>query len=878
MAIQSFVRICCAIVGAIGFLENEAFAQSVIVPDGTLGGERSVVTPLDATLNLPIDSITQGAQRGQNLFHSFKDFNVAPGRGAYFFVPDTEVRNILTRVTGTIRSDIFGTIGTFRPSDSVLRVPDVNVFLINPNGVVFGKTANLDIGGSLLVTTANAVQLGANGLFSASQPIESNLLSVNPSTFLFNAIGQQAEIVNQAPLQLSPGQSIILLGGNIRLDQGSIQTLGGRVEIGGLTTQGRVELSNQSSLSLNFLEQPSNADIDLNQATIVLSGPGSGIVKIQGRLVTLNKGSQITSIAQDEVTGADIFIQANQLHLNEASAIGAITVGSGAGGNLTIDVKRLNLQDASTLTTATIVGQGKAGDLNLRASESIQLSSNSAISSLAIGNRQFETTGSGGDVTIVTKNLKVDEAGITSNAFLGEGRGGNLTVEASDSVDLINGSLSVNSYGTGSGGDLLIKTGNLTLQDSSLVLTSSFNPKGVLQSNLQSPLLSNTVFQNFIQSVLIGIDPNLLGNVNSGNITIMATDTIKIEGKRNGKEDAVSLLSTRTSGFGKAGDLTIQTRRLLINPGGWISTDAGERSTGKGGNLTINASESIEIRGNLEGNNSALLSSLTEGSGDSGNISINAKSLILSGGGKIASESRSQGNAGEIRINLQDSFNSSASDISSVSLKSSGGLIDITARDIRLNNDSDIKTTVLGGTGSGGNINLTARSIVAFNDSDILAFARDGKGGNVTLNTRAFFGQNYRPAPLGTNPASLDGNDRVDINASGSLASGTITRPDTSFIQNSLNQLPTGAIDTTKLLANTCIVRKDKLEGTFYITGTGGLPNRPGDLSPSQYPTNSIAPIQTATRPWQKGDPIEEPTGFYTLANGRLVMSRECQF
>ena len=160
---------------------------------------------------------------------------------------------------------------------------------------------------------------------------------------------------------------------------------------------------------------------------------------------------------------------------------------------------------------------------------------------------------------------------------------------------------------------------------------------------------------------------------------------------------------------------------------------------------------------------------------------------------------------------------------------------------------------------------------------DILAFARDGKGGNVTLNTRVFFGQNYRPAPFGTDPTTLDGNDRVDINASGSLSSGTIVTPDTSFIQNSLNQLPKDAIDTTKLLANTCIVRKDKPEGTFYITGTGGLPNRPGDLSASQYPTNTITSTQTATRPWQKGDPIEEPSGFYQLANGRLVMSCECR-
>ena len=36
-------------------------------------------------------------------------------------------------------------------------------------------------GGSFVATTANAVLLGNNGIFSASEPAKSNLLSVNPS-------------------------------------------------------------------------------------------------------------------------------------------------------------------------------------------------------------------------------------------------------------------------------------------------------------------------------------------------------------------------------------------------------------------------------------------------------------------------------------------------------------------------------------------------------------------------------------------------------------------------------------------------------------------------------------------------------------------------
>ena len=149
-------------------------------------------------------------------------------------------------------------------------------------------------------------------------------------------------------------------------------------------------------------------------------------------------------------------------------------------------------------------------------------------------------------------------------------------------------------------------------------------------------------------------------------------------------------------------------------------------------------------------------------------------------------------------------------------------------------------------------------------------FPRNGFGGDIELETLVFFGSNFQPAPQGTDPDTLDGNARVDINASGA-ESGVISLPDVSFIQNSLTELSESTINTETLIADSCVVPSGRQRGTFIITGAGGLPVRPGDASVSPYPTGTVrtVPQQSSSRPWQKGDPIVEPTGTYRLANGK---------
>jgi filamentous hemagglutinin family protein len=142
---------------------NCAFAQ--IIPDTTLGTQNSTVTSTGA-----VDRINGGATRGANLFHSFVEFNVGNGRSVFFTNP-AGIENILTRVTGTNASNILGTLG--------VTGGNANVFLINPNGIIFGQNARLDVGGSFVASTASSLNFADGSIFSATAPQTTPLLSVS---------------------------------------------------------------------------------------------------------------------------------------------------------------------------------------------------------------------------------------------------------------------------------------------------------------------------------------------------------------------------------------------------------------------------------------------------------------------------------------------------------------------------------------------------------------------------------------------------------------------------------------------------------------------------------------------------------------------------
>ena len=437
-----------AIVGTL-FIGVGESVSAQIVPDNTLGAEGSVVTPNVNIRGIPSDQIDGGARRGANLFHSFAQFNVDAGRGAYFTNP-AGILNILTRVTGANRSDIWGRLGVNG---------NANLFLINPKGIVFGQDASLDVQGSFLATTADAVKLGDDGLFSASQPTTSNLLAVSPSALWFNAVAAQPIVnLSQAQssigqpnsedgppgLQVRSGRTLALVGGDVLLEGGNLTAAGGRIELGSVAGVGQVSLTHTGNgfvLGYDAINDFGNISLS-NQAFVDASGEGGGDIQILGGRLEMTQSSNIWADTLGAENGGEVLVRTTEVVLSESSSLSAYvtSTGTATGGDLRIETGRLLVRDGAVVGAGTL-GEGNGGSLLITASDSVEVIGTSADGQSLSGlSAQSSGSGNAGDLRINTRRLLVRDGAQVSATIAGQGNSGRLLITASDSVELIGNS------------------------------------------------------------------------------------------------------------------------------------------------------------------------------------------------------------------------------------------------------------------------------------------------------------------------------------------------------------------------------------------------------------------------------------------------------
>ena len=313
------------------------------------------------------------------------------------------------------------------------------------------------------------------------------------------------------------------------------------------------------------------------------------------------------------------------------------------------------------------------------------------------------------------------------------------------------------------------------------------------------------------------------------------------------------------------GDISIETGDLIVRDGASVSTALlGSAEGGSSASQLNIAADSILLE------NDATITATSE-TGAGGNVVIRTSDMALRNNSFLTAAATENAIGGNITVDARGFFTASNSNISSSSESRSGGNINISASSIRLEGDSDIQTDVASGDGNGGNIELSANSIIAFDDSDILANAQTGSGGRINLRTAGFFGNGFTSASLTADPSTLDGNDRVDVNATGGV-DGEVVVPDVSFLENGLANLPDNLIVPDQLLANSCIARSTDGRGTLVETGRDGVYISPESVSAPSFSTGTVQ--STALR--TTDGTIEEPHEIYRLADGRLFMGKPC--
>ncbi|MDZ8069892.1 MAG: filamentous hemagglutinin N-terminal domain-containing protein [Nostoc sp. DedQUE08] len=690
--------------GLLGCLSFSIFTsetqaqQSNIVPDNTLGAESSQV--IGNYQGQPIEAITGGAIRQINLFHSFGEFNISEGRGAYFVTPSADIQNILARVTGKNPSEILGKLGTSGNSSP-------NLFLINPNGIVFGKNASLDVQGSFVGTTANGVQFGNQGVFSATNPQATPLLTINPSVLLFNQIQVSGGIINQsqAPagtnligedvtgLRVADGKSLLLAGGNINLDGGNIRAYGGNIELAGLAAPGNVGLNIAGdNLGLVIPENVERADVSLsNGAEVNVRGDNGGNIKIQARNVNLAGESKLragidTGLGTLNSKSGDITINATaETTLTDKSFIRNLVQERAFGNAGDINIVTGILTLSSGLIDAGILGQGNAGNININAQGAVTITSQKDnLNSGIVSTVSTEAIGNAGNINIKSSSFTLSNEASLGTFILGQGNAGNISIQTSDAVELTRGFIlsGIGTGGVGNGGEINITAGSLSLTDS---------------SEIQSRVEGND-------------DPQPGGRGNAGNVNIKIQGNISFRNSRPGESNGI-YSDVDKGAIGNGGNVTINTNSLEINDGSEIQGST--RGKGNSGNIIINARNYIS----LDGNNSDLFSRISNNvqqtaEGNAGNIQITTGTLKAINGAFISSSTNGKGNAGNISINAFDNI---TFDTNSFSISGVGNQ----------------------GVGDGGNIQVTTGSLLVTNGGTISSFtAGVGNAGNITINAR----------------------------------------------------------------------------------------------------------------------------------------------
>ncbi|ECR8416772.1 filamentous hemagglutinin N-terminal domain-containing protein [Salmonella enterica] len=732
-------------------------------------------------------------QQTQNMATNWHSFDVGQNNTVQFIQPDSS-SVALNRVTGASGSQIMGTLKA-----------NGQVFILNPNGVLFGKDARVNVAG-LVASTKNI-----------------NTADFMKGRYTLSGEGNPgAQVINQGSLTTTKGGYIVLAADQVK-NSGTITTLSGKTVLaagravtlqldnGGLTSvsvdggvvnalvdnRGLISASNGQvyltakgrDMLLNTVVNNSGTieakGLESRGGEIVLNGGDSGVVSQSGQLLAdshAGPGGKITvegqniHLAANSLTsatgntgGGEVYVgggwqgkdgrirNASKVVMDRTATVDVSATGAGNGGTAVLwSDDYTNFRGAILAKGGALSGDG--GRVETSSYKNLQASGD--VDASAPAGRGGEWLLDPLDVTIVSgvDNMNISETGKgTSGAGLDEDAAHIFSPSATDAQvsakkieeQLNKGtSVTVDTHGEGAA------QGNITIADSVKINKTT---GGDATLTLKADKDITTVNRAGITSTEGKLNLNLLAGSDgtSGKVTIGAYSDFSLNGGDffvgpAGESGSVSLV------FSNKGD--ISANNITLNTSGGVSGNsyslmAANDLTVTGGSFDFNGfynlTSNITAGGHL---------SITAGSGD-----ISFKSTITKGdgrGGSLLIEGKKgvdiRADNGHLVMNVVKINNDTAGKQNSINVSSTEGAVNLNATvEDKAQKGGAVNLTGVNITSTAGDISLTGNNKGTVKVTGIeLKNSSLKAGGNITVN--------------GTTPGTFSGVRIIDTEVSAS--------------------------------------------------------------------------------------------------------------